>query len=93
MEFRDSLAYKVLAKFQDNKSQSYKDTAIELDDLFVELNFSNQVHIKKVSVKEQLCELQGRQNQMIAERNFINSAVARYNKLKAQKAIERKQNK
>lgn len=89
-EFHQSLAYKVFSRFQENISQGLKESALELNDQHVLIKFGDQEHTQIVSVKEQLQELRGRQNQMIAERYFLNNVVKRYQKLKAQKSLERK---
>jgi hypothetical protein len=90
VEFRGSLAYKVFATFQENKSQELKDAALMLSDQHVKITIGDQEYIHVVTVKEQLCELQGRQNQMINERSFFKSVANRYEKLLKHKQITRK---
>jgi hypothetical protein len=90
VEFRGSLAYKVFASFQENKSQELKETALELSDQHVIVTIGDQQHIKVITVKEQLQELQGRQNQMISERSFFKAVANRYEKLLKHKKITRK---
>ena len=90
-EFHQSPAYKVYARFQDNLSQELKETALCLEDQHVTIDIAGQKHVHVVTIKEQLFELKGRQNQMIAERSFFKNAVARYEKLKKQKSLKRKQ--
>ncbi len=58
-----------------------KDSALCLTDLYVKVKSGDQEHVNKVSVKEQLCELQGRQNQMILEVAFVRNATNRHKEI------------
>ena len=86
-EFKDSLAYKLFSRFQEYQSQELKESALCLNDVHVSVKVGEQEHIQVIPVKEQLCELQGRQNQMITERSFINNAVKRLVKIREKKKV------
>jgi len=52
-------------------SQQLKETALGLADRHLSVQVENQVHVITETIKEQLKELQGRQNQMAVELKWL----------------------
>lgn len=77
--------YKILKAWQDDVSQQLKESALTLDDIYMEVTMGTNKHVKKVSIKDQIHELQGRQNQMINERKFLRDAAAKFGKISGEK--------
>jgi len=89
-DLRSSQAGKLLRLFQEETSQRLKETALLLQDEYIEIQRGERSYTHIETVKEQLRELQGRQNMLIAEIRWLKDCSERYLSLKEGKKGKRK---